>query len=345
MKRMLSWATKPAYLAPALLWLITGALGLPVTAQGQVDPYQREIVFYNDLTDRDGNGITIYPLIAAPQASNCNNANFPSGTSLRIIVNGQGGAGISPGESVTVNIPKEQPCPPRGGFYDAVRIIVLLTSVQAFESQFPAALSNQKTVPIIAPWTTGICPGCTAGKAAADYGLDAPGQLLEYTIISQINGAKAPDNQNNPAGVPEIDFDVSYVDDVFLPVAMALADGGATQFMGSGLPYGQFPKVISDFLTMGSGWSSYAVYADPNWGHSILQNLVPLSSLSPRPVMVPSGAQLIAGVINSSGLYTPSNDNGAYTRQCVDPNMANDPPHNQMCALPPPVGAGLMGDC
>src|SRR5215467_3290819 len=258
MKRMLSWATKPAYLASALLWLITGVSALPVTAQGQVDPYQRQIVFYNDLKDKDGNGIPICPLIAAPQGTNCDNSDFPSGTSLRILVNDGQGAGIAPGGSVTVQIPKEHPCPPRGGFYDAVRIIVLLTSVQAFENQFPAD-SNQKTVPITAHWTTEICPGCTAGKAAAEYGLDAPGQLLEYTIISQINGAKAPDNQNNRAGVPQIDFDVSYVDSVFLPVAMALADGGATQFMGSGLPYGQLPKIISDFLTMGSGWSGYAV--------------------------------------------------------------------------------------
>jgi len=346
---------KRVSLALGLVWATVGLL-MPSSASAQprteargrapgpagrhdvkvVDPFQRQIVIYNELT-----GITIYPVISAPQGPNCNSAAFPGGTSLRILVNdGQEGAGIPAGGSVTVKIPKEQPCPPLGGFYDAVRVFVLLVNVQDFEAKISP---NQRTVKITDPWTQSICAGCTAGTAKADYGLDAPGQLLEYTIISQVGADKSPINQNDPNGIPLIDFDVSYVDDVFLPIAMALDDGGATQYMGSNLPYGQLPGTLDTFLTSGTGWAKYAAYADRNFPHSVLENL--LSGLEVRPDKIPSGYQLIANVGGFSSLYTPSNDDDSYTRECVDPDPTHNPPHNQMCALPPPVGAGLKGNC
>jgi hypothetical protein len=333
---------KRAALAPALIWLSVSLLISPaVRAQAQIvqdtDPYQRRIVIYNDLPDNT----TIYPVISAPQGPNCNSAAFPDGTSLRILVNdGQEGVGIPAGHSVTVKIPKEEPCPPKGGFYDAVRVFVLLVNVHDFEQK---VAENQRTVKVTADWTTDICAGCTAGTAGSDYGLDAPGQLLEYTIISQVGADKSPISQNDPNGIPLIDFDISYVDDVFLPVAMALDDGGATQYMGSNLPYADLPTTIADFLVAGTGWSKYAAYSDHNFPHSILKDL--FSGLAVRPAKLPSGYQLIANVSGFSSLYTPSNDDGSYTRECVDPNPAHTPPHNLMCALPPPTGAGLTGKC
>jgi hypothetical protein len=152
-----------------------------------------------------------------------------------------------------------------------------------------------------------------------------------------------PSRHHDPDGIPLIDFEISYVDDVTLPVSMALDDGGATQYMGSNLSHATLPGVISNFLTNGTGWSQYAVYSDHNFPHSKLNDL--LSGLAVRPTKVPSGNELIAGVRLASGLYVPSNDDGSYTRECVDPDASHNPPHNLMCALPPPVGAGLKGNC
>ena len=334
---------KRVSLALAVLWVSVNVPAPPaVLGQAVVeddDKYQRRIIVHNELPEP----LTIYPVISAPQDSNCHGV-YPPGSSARIIVNDEGGAGIGPGNSVTVKIPKTAPCS-QGGFYNAVRVFVLLASVHDFEAKLA---ENQRTRPVTDAWTTDLCPRCTAGIAGSDYGLDAPGQLLEYTIISQVGAEKSPIDQNDPRGIPLIDFDVSYVDDVFLPIAMALDDGGATQFMGSNLPYrdlsggpNDVPHRIAAFLQ--GGWSQYAAYSDHNWSHSVLRDL--LAHLAPRPTKVPSAYQLIKGVTDFSTLYLPSNDDGSYTRECVDPDSTHTPPHNLMCALPPPVGAGLTGNC
>jgi len=72
----------------ALVPAAADAQGGVVSKKGQVrivqdlDPYQRYIVIYNELTEE-----TTYPVISAPQGPNCNSAAFPSGTQLRILVN------------------------------------------------------------------------------------------------------------------------------------------------------------------------------------------------------------------------------------------------------------------
>src|SRR5262245_45185196 len=109
---------KRASLTLAFIGLISSVLVPPaVSAKPRVivnpDPYQRYIVIHNDLT-----GITIYPVIEPPQNANCSK-QFPAGALLRILVNDKlEGAGIPAGGSVTVKIPKKEPCP-EGGFYIA----------------------------------------------------------------------------------------------------------------------------------------------------------------------------------------------------------------------------------
>ena len=112
-----------------------------------------------------------------------------------------------------------------------MRVYVLLANVHDFEQKLDA---NQRTEIVTADWTEDICAGCAVGKASAIYGKDFPGQLLEYTIISQVGAESSPKNQNDPDGIPLIDFDISYVDDVSpFPVAMALDDGGAPSTWGA----------------------------------------------------------------------------------------------------------------
>jgi len=215
---------------------------------------QRFFVFKNDTP------APIYPVISAPKNANCTPGDL---SSLRIVVNdGTVGAGIAPGGKVTVALPKQYPCN-SGGFYNASRIYVLLANVAQFEAKIDP---RQRTVPVSgAPQNLCASNACWIGTAQADYVGDFPGQLLEYTIISQIGGSASPKGPNDPNGISVIDFDVSYVDDAYLPVAMEL-DNGMTAYMGSGLGYTDFKTRLSTFLKdPRTDWSAYGVYAPRNW--------------------------------------------------------------------------------
>src|SRR3954470_19059491 len=101
-----------------VLWglLAFPAWVLAAQVASDVDPMQRYVLFYNEL------GTTVYPVIQAPQASNCSTTT--DNTLLRIYVNdGVKGAGVPSKGHVRVNIPKNQPCA-KGGFYDSARILV-----------------------------------------------------------------------------------------------------------------------------------------------------------------------------------------------------------------------------
>jgi hypothetical protein len=240
--------------ALALLGLWCSLSGSPPAVAQGADPMQRFFVFKNDTP------LPIYPVISAPKNANCTPGDL---SSLRIVVNdGQEGAGIPAGGTVTVTLPKTYPCP-NGGFYNASRIYVLLANVADFEAKIDP---RQRTIRR-SDGPPDLCAGnaCWVGDAQADYVGDFPGQLLEYTIISQIGGSASPDGPNDPKGISVIDFDVSYVDDAYLPVAMEL-DNGMTAFMGSALPYEDFKVRLTTFLDdPRTDWSAYGVYADRNW--------------------------------------------------------------------------------
>lgn len=141
------------------------------------DPFQRHLIFYNNLP------FTVWPVIQAPQASNC--VDFIPQL-LRIHVNFQKkDAGIPHGQSVTVALPKNKPCA-KGGFYNAVRIFVFTGSATAYEDRLAAAhQTGQKTLPFAVSLITPICGAsresdpCWIGKATDSYALDSPAQLLE----------------------------------------------------------------------------------------------------------------------------------------------------------------------
>ncbi|MET1084512.1 MAG: hypothetical protein ABWY12_15910 [Burkholderiales bacterium] len=335
--------------ACVLSWLCL--LAAPVALAQTNDPFQRFIRFHNSL-DR-----TIYPVIQAPQDApppdkpNDKPTNCGIGGHLRIIVNqGTEGAGIPKGGTVTVKLPKDSPCP-HGGFYDATRVYILVANFDAFE---PLLNAPQKTVRI-PDWDYGKyspCAGCWVGKSSSDYGHDAPGQLLEYTIDSQdpATGSRF-DDPNNPNGTPLLDFDVSYVDDAHLPVAMAIDDGGATQFMGSTLKPADFDARLTQFLTDGN-WSRYAAYSPRNWatpeecttpgGRPTNIGKTSFSCLTPRTDRVPSANIIItdAQTGGTSAFFLPQWD-GTTPKQCNAPGSGADPTSNLKCSTPRPDGDGL----
>ena len=257
------------------------AVALVAIPQARADEFQRTFVFHNT------SAAPIYPVIESPQnvdkglSVNCGSVPANNGTNinglLRIMVNKDASTrGIPVGESLTVEIPKSAPNCPDGAFYNASRIYMLYVDPEKLEPMFNP---NQRTRKYDAWNLPAPCAGCWVGIASngepslpgAGYPYDVPGQLLEYTIISQnVTGAAYP-NANDPRGRSLIDFDVSYVDYAHQPYAMALGDGGATQFMGStfGVPgslnIADFPTRISTFMTT-SNWSGFDAYSNLHWG-------------------------------------------------------------------------------
>jgi hypothetical protein len=285
-------------------------------AHAQADPFQRYIIFYNDLP------ITIYPVITAVESQQ-GAACGESGLLRRIIVNaGTRGAGIPSGGTVTVELPKTKHC-----WYTAVRVYLFTVDLTKFEAKIPAA---QRTVADNATWNPPLCTpvsACWTGTAVDQYPLDAPAQLYEYTVISQnpANGAAFPD-PNDANGVPLADIDVSYVDELYLPVASNVDDGGATPYMGTTLPYKQFNMQTQKFIDLTNNnrplWSEFAAYTAANWTHNVFNNLgSPASEFSQTDHIV--GKDIVGGVRIippnvdplTSELYDPP-----YTgpRQCMD---------------------------
>jgi hypothetical protein len=334
---------------------------LPVAAQ-LPDPFQRIITFHNS------SPATIWPVIQVPQASNCGQDER-----LRIVVNKDvKGAGIPPSASVDVALPKDYPCA-NGGYYAAARIFVLRANFDAVEAIMEP---NQRTRldPGWDPSKYPICAGCWAGIAGvvgdpaggADYSLDAPTQLLEYTIISQNPATGLPfPNPNDSQGRSQIDFDVSYVDSAAEPFAMTLGNGGATQFMGSKLSTAAFHKRLTQFANpSGSAtpqWSRYAAFDPVNWataaecpsltGRPTNPNKTYFSCmlLNDRIDVVPSELQLLSGAEAGSGssLYQPSWD-GITPKACKPPDQNGKASiFNAQCWAPMSQGGqGLTaGDC
>lgn len=300
-------------------------------AQGD-DPFQRVMTITNSLP------ITIYPVIDAPQHANCGIDG-----SYRIVVNKDvEGKGIPTGEKVLVRIPKTQPCktPGTAPFYTAVRINVSLAPIEPFERLLN---ENQRTFRI--PWDSvkdPICPGCWVGKAASDYPLDGPVQLLEYTIISQLAGAALPD-PNDPSGTPFLDFDVSYVDHAYLPAAMAIADGGATQYMGSKLDYATFNARMAQFIPAAK-WARFGSFLPEQWATAAQcpSNTGPPTSIvptsfscmsGPRTDRIPSAYGIIGSLNGNSQFYWPATY-GTTPAQC-------GAGENLQCSAP--IGEGGAG--
>jgi len=333
--------------AAAVLWLGLWLVASPAIAQGIVkvdDPMQRYFLFYNELPT------TIYPVIQAPQASNC--GSLTDTTLIRIYVNDKKkGAGVPSGGVVKVNIPKDQPCP-KGGFYDAARILIFIADVNKFEALL--ADGAQKGNDLKVPWAKNICandndadPACWVALAGGAYLPDAPAQLLEYTIISQVGNAKSIKDQNDPDGISVLDFDVSYVDDAYLPVTMAV-DGGITAYMGSKLALGTsampgtFAERLMSFLNNpDSHWSGFAAYTPLNYPNAIFSGLVPN-----RVDKLPSGSSVIAytkrnedGVTSTSGYYFYTKAWDGTPAYCqAPPGAPEDNKHNQMCKFTNDVG-------
>lgn len=283
-------------LAYVFHYWVTGvllSLAAASAATAANDPFQRYITFHNQLP------ITVYPLISANAKDNCLNISEQK----RIIVNYQTkGAGVPPGKTVKVRIPKSPAC-----WYNAARVYVFSVDLGEYENRMNP---NERTVSDGIVWNPPLCDNsaCWTGNAVTQYQPDSPAQLVEYTVISMNPATGIPfPNANNPGGIPMVDLDLSFVDSIYLPVAMALDDGGATRYMGTTLPYAQFNRRTQSFVNRKIGqnmlWSQYAAYSPVNWPNNLFHDLG-----SERTNHIEGGFNLVQNVLTKalSPLYTPT---------------------------------------
>ncbi len=89
-----------------------------------------------------------------------------------------------------------------------------------------------------------------------------PNQLMEYTFADVVTGVGTP----FPVDLTHVDYDISYVDQVYLPLAIEPLDNKSVGFIGTVQPLPEFRRVLKTFLKTWEGWPSYVgtpPYPDP----------------------------------------------------------------------------------
>jgi hypothetical protein len=305
-------------LAATILISISALVPPAAVAQTRSPDYQRYVTFHNDF------GFQIYPVIQVP-ADICDGSQFTD--VRRIMVNGVGHAGLQPQETLTVLIPNEKQDVTVQGvtvvrrcWYQSGRIYIFPVDVARFEAAMVALDPNNAaqttryhdprhpsvSVPCFqgtrdAP-RTGAEGSCFTGLAQNTFAPDAPAQLAEYTFDSD-NGLA---NKDPDTGTPMADIDVSNVDDVYLPVAASVENGGATGYMGSALNLNTFEQRLADFQAR--GWPVYSAYLEQFWHDNTFSALLPpeLGGAGNPPVLhLPGGYNSIQNTLSrsASSLY------------------------------------------
>ena len=253
----------------------------------------------------------------------------------RILVNGAGHSGLQPQETLTVLIPNEKSEGTVNGetqihrcWYQSGRIYIFPVDIASFEAdmvtldhnnvdqttQYDNATHPKESVTCFEGQReaqSGAAAGtCFTGVATNSFAADVPAQLAEFTFDSD-NGQA---NKDPDTGTPMADIDVSYVDDVYLPVAASVANHGATGYMGSAQAMDTFEQRLTAF--QGGGWPVYAAYLDQNWTGNAFSSLLPdqLGGHGNTPALhLPAGYNSVQNTLSlaSSSLYK-ADDNTNY---------------------------------
>ncbi len=214
-----------------------------------------------------------------PKAQMGNNP-YPKLNSFRFYINPTG-TGIPPGESVTITLPLFTALVPKakvdpklpdqyidwwGG--GRIEIFDAPVSTGSPPPALTALYTQRPTQTVVSPiLNTQIptCQGCTGNlimfkDTGGGFKNNEPSQLTEYTL-GAINQSKDPVelNTNN------VDFDVSYVDTAYLPVAMTpynttLPRIAQVGYVGTPQPIGKFRQALRKFVAADSpyvGWPQF----------------------------------------------------------------------------------------
>ncbi len=258
------------------------ALFLPCPASRAQIAQTYTLTIYNDTAD-----FTIYPVISTPtngpdqwlQAAFAvpdpatSSRTYAHGAVYRIYVSYP--MGIAPGDHVTIGLPFwSQLVSPADGtqpnqyidWWNGNRVSIY-DSDRRVTSQPPAALMEDyaadqaNPVEPLSGTARPKCPDCQERQLSIFAGTVAlppndPDQLTEYTL----SGIDPLTNPYKLLTRLEIDYDISYVDHAYLPVAIGPQfSGGKTDigYIGSAQPVPQFRAVLEQFLGDYPGWPRY----------------------------------------------------------------------------------------
>jgi len=285
---------------------------------GSASAVNRYIIIRNDMV-----GKTIYPVVEVPVTDENNCGQKTTVKRIRLP------SGVASGNTVQINLHNAGSFPDHC-WYNAGRLYIFLADIKKFEEALPPSNANQKTVitgsaecykavknPETGKFETQTQLTCDAGTAGAGYPLDSPAQLTEYTFDADDpdTGKPSPDPDK---GRLMTDIDISYVDETYLPISMAIDNGGLAGYMGTIIPYDDkgsavksqitptinFQDQISQFLSKKSNnqniWSSFAAYTEKNWNQNVFHTL-----LSERMPHTMGGYNVVENVIAkaTSSLY------------------------------------------
>ena len=262
---------------------------------------KRYLIVHNDMPN------VIYPVVESPENGNC----VPNSTAVNRIILPNG---VPSGKTIKVYMPNK--C-----WYNAGRVLIFTPDILAFEKKIDSTQQTQKgvaaqCVSVNGDGSDGASVTCYTGHAKASYPLDSPAQLTEYTFDADDpnTGKPSPDPDK---GRLMTDIDISYVDETFLPVAMAIDTGGLAGYMGTTLSYDVFKKHVDQFLP-NANWSIFAAYTQTNWPNNVFHDLVPYSHHT-------MGGYNLLNSVNTKGtssLYKTTQTPYAYLIEnlTVDPN-------------------------
>jgi hypothetical protein len=114
----------------------------------------------------------------------------------------------------------------------------------------------------VTPLTVGpSCAGCPhlhprIFKSPTALAANDPAQLTEYTLADVIKGIMPP-SPTWSLDLKNVDYDISYVDHVYLPAAMGPIGNPDIGYIGTIQSVGKFRNIMTSFLSHFQGWPRY----------------------------------------------------------------------------------------
>lgn len=198
---------------------------------------------------------------------------FPHTNVYRVYVNWP--SGISPHSYIAMDVPfySKLVDSPNGvlpdqyvNWWNGGRVIIYNSLLTLEKAQERDASHKVNTLPTgLSCSTADPLSECGALTTYADKAAltdESPSQLTEYTFGGAIT-AEAPYKM----AYQDVDYDISYVDHLYLPIAMAPAGNPYIGYTGSVLSENKFKGVLDKFLAaddIGYGWPTFLIADDKN---------------------------------------------------------------------------------
>ncbi len=162
-----------------------------------------------------------------------------------------------------------------------------------------------------------------------DFPLELPFQLTEYTIESRCK-ADTPDCATEASDLLTVDFDISAVDQLFLPVAMQESTG-SRGFVGTGMSVNDFQSKLLAFTQGGGPFSYDSVVGWPYYYGSSRQLgykngliKIPMGYNVLNSILFPSPTPYDPNHVINSTVVLNKNSNQLVTDQGTLQNVANN---------------------